>query len=237
MTITVEDLRNPNRKSGFSHVGKYDKGKTARGHGGGAPFVAESNIGGGKDTAKPSWRGPRRLTAEEAAQDYCDYINGSATPATPALKSAGHKRATREKYGTEAVREARQVLRELLAKERATQGPQGFIYLIGESVTNMNLGTPSGRKWELVSTRAVKIGYSDAPDARIAMLQTGNPRVLALLGTIGGTLDDERALHAKYIEDNVLQEWFRPTPELLSEFGVKIKAQSPSTLCVVKGEA
>jgi hypothetical protein len=73
--VTIEDIRNPSRQSGFEHVGNATtKGRTTR---------YRAQVGG---TAANAWRGPSRKTAEEAAQDYCDYVNGQAQ-APPATQS------------------------------------------------------------------------------------------------------------------------------------------------------
>lgn len=80
----------------------------------------------------------------------------------------------------------------------------GYVYCIGEEDR----------------TLAVKVGYARDAQFRIADLQTGNPRKLVILGVLRGTRQDERDLHARYIKDNVLGEWFRPTAELLSEFDI-----------------
>jgi Meiotically up-regulated gene 113 len=225
--LTVEDLRNPARVSGFNHVYGPRKDRAY------ATYAARAGFS--KDKNHPDWRGPRRATPEEAAQDYCDYMNGQATPATPALKSAGHKRTVINvvNQASPELQKLREELRELERAERVQRGSQGYIYLIGETFGRAFFDATLD-KGELVADTAVKIGYSDAPDARIAMLQTGNPRKLVLLGTIEGTLDDERALHAKYIKDNVLQEWFRPTQELLSEFGVTTSVMGNGCLWVDK---
>lgn len=230
MSLTIEDIRNPARASGFTGVERNRYAENS----GRAPFRAIRVL-----QTKPTqkfWHGPRRATVEEAAQDYCDYMNSRATPATPALKSAGHKRVA--KQSSPAVQKARQALREALAAEKAAKpASRGYIYLVGEIVSNA-LGLNHERKWELIMTMAVKVGYSDDPpvDGRVGGMQTSNPRILVLLGTIRGYKADEDAMHAKYIEDNVLHEWFRPTPELFSEFGVSIRAKSPSAICVTKGE-
>lgn len=73
--LTIEDLRNPDRKSGFDYVASANpssKQKRTRDY-----FCARH---GTRPTKKgqvtDSWRGPTRHTAEEAAQDFCDYVNG-----------------------------------------------------------------------------------------------------------------------------------------------------------------
>jgi len=204
--LTIEDLRNPNRKSGFDHVNgpKVDRrsGRTnpkpfQAAHGAKAHYPGEkTNI----------WTGTRRATAEEAAQDYCDYVNSGqvGTPAT--LNTVGHSRRPKEELDPE-VEAALGVLRDAKA-QRA--GRPGFLYCIGESA---------------LGGYGVKVGYSVNPEARVGELQTGNPRQLHLLAKVRGTREDERALHAKYIQYNLIGEWFIPTPELLNEFGLNSVGQ------------
>jgi hypothetical protein len=78
--LTIADIRNPNRKSGFDHVTHDNSSGRNPGH----PFRAVAYAG---DINKSglAWRGVRRATAEESAQDYCDYVNArrGATPALP----------------------------------------------------------------------------------------------------------------------------------------------------------
>jgi hypothetical protein len=167
--------------------------------------------GKGSDVWRASWRkgayendarGPARKTPFEAAQDYCDYINSGQIPAPmPALKSAGHagKRASLPR--DREVEYALGVLRDARAQRR---GKQGYVYLIVEDVLCYG-----------------KVGFSTNPAARVAELQTGNPRKLRLLCSKPGTEADEAALHAKYAPNNVLQEWFLITKELLLEWDVK----------------
>ncbi len=66
-------------------------------------------------------------------------------------------------------------------------------------------------------TLAIKIGYTagEDADARRRALQTGNPSVLVLLGTMPGDVEEERRLHAYFAADRVAGEWFRPTPRLI----------------------
>lgn len=225
--ITPADLRDPGRLSGYKYVYRSDA-STERGHGGGKPYQAMT--GGGSTAPSNRFYGPRRATALEAAQDYCDYRNGQAAPTPPVLKSAGHKRsatlATRKP--SKALVKARKRVRALEAQER--EGSQGFLYLIGMEFQTLYPSTEAGKVY--IWTHAVKIGWSEAPDARIASLQTGNPQKLVLLATKPGTLDDERALHAKYLPDNVLQEWFRPTMALLLEFGLRQTLRGEDRLLV-----
>jgi hypothetical protein len=187
--LTIEDLRDPSRASGFRYV-TYRAHRAAT-----KPFQAQHG--------PKRHLGPRRATAEEAAQDYCDHVNGRQIPTPRLLRSAGHKRPKRRTLPRDPeVEAALGVLRDARAQR---EGEQGYVYCIGER----------DRLY------AVKIGYSVNPPKRVPELQTGNPRTLVLLGYFPGTEDDEKAMHAKYAEDNILQEWFRPSPALLSEFDNK----------------
>lgn len=210
-TLTPKDIRNPKRVSGFNYVAYKHPGSLPTGHGGGKPYVAEYKV-----RARPlpanAFRGPRRATAAEAAQDYCDYINAGKAPAPrPALRSAGHKRSQRPLVSTDPEYLATLgALRDFRAQKK---GKQGYVYLIIEVNPGGGLGFG-------------KVGYSTNPEARVAELQTGNPRPLALHVMKKGTADDEAALHAKYADRNVLQEWFRITKELLLEFDLYASGQS-----------
>lgn len=191
--LTPDAIRNSETISGYNGV-SLDKGK----------YRAQIGSGGASAYAagRRRWYGKWRDTPLEAAQDYCDAINqGTVSGAPVTLKTAGHKYDI-EMTGTDPEYEAALgVLRDYKAQKA---GRQGYIYLIGE-----------GR---LADADLVKIGYSVNPEKRIAELQCGNPRVLVLLGKVKGTPADEKAMHAKYIKDNVLQEWFRYSPTLYCEF-------------------
>ncbi len=63
----------------------------------------------------------------------------------------------------------------------------------------------------------IKIGFTDGDvSARLADLQTGSPVPIRLLGTLAGTLEDEKDLHRRFGAARVCGEWFEPTPELLA---------------------
>jgi hypothetical protein len=193
--LTPADLVNPNAKSGYRHVrmmgfGPFPNGHSAKGN----PFAAESRKG-------KRWCGPRRATPLEAAQDYCNYVNGSpVTRQTPNLQRSNH-RTQRPKH-TKGVRNKLRK-RDLRRMRRRRDLTPGFVYLIGIK------GDVS----------AVKVGWSVAPGfARLPELQTGNPHLLVGIAEFAGTLDAERLLHCRYEADNILNEWFIPTPELLTEF-------------------
>jgi len=230
--ITPSDLVDPIRKSGY----RYVVSAGSAGHGGGKPWRAERGAKQ-KGNYASVWKGPRRATALEAAQDYCDYINSGKATVTPRLKSAGHKAAAREKIDDGLTKIEREVLGKLQAKQRdgiqkARKNKTGYIYLIGEQKKGGS-GAVNGLLFlngRFFDSFAVKIGYSDeSPERRIKQLQTGNPRPLVLLGHIRGTLKDEAKLHQQFIHHNILQEWFRPTPALLSIFRKKEAEHATST--------
>jgi hypothetical protein len=203
--ITPDSLRNPSLKAGFHHVGKVG-GQPSRGS---TPIYYQAYAGRGRTG---DWKGPGRKSAVEAAQDYCDYVNGQATtPATHApLKVAGHGGKREALPRDPEVEAALGVLRDARAQRN---GVPGYVYLITED----RLGG---------GIRYVKIGYSVNPQKRVAELQTGNPRLLKLLYAMPGTPEDERRLHAKYAKHNVLQEWFEVTKELILEFPPETAAAS-----------
>lgn len=196
--LTPADLVSATMESGYRHVSVSHSGSRVR------PYSSRHNIGSWANPNKPSWRSPRRATALEAAQDYCDWFNGSGVAAKlqPALKQVNHpKRKKRER--TEEVKAALAILRDERAKRK---DDPGSVYCIAAK------GDPY----------AVKVGFSTDANARPGELQIGNPRELRLLATIEDcTKADEERLHAKHIDANILGEWFRPTRELLKEFGLQ----------------
>jgi hypothetical protein len=181
MKLTVEDIRNPNTKSGFKNVGSANPGSPRPS----SYWRAKVRIGPNRN----GWNGPVRSTPEEAAQDYCDYLNGNPTAKPKRLKSAGHKEVDPRPRSQRTKRSPRQ-----LAKK-------GLIYLVSDG-------------------EYVKIGWTSRKtiSGRLREMQTGNARVLRVLGSKPGTMADEAALHQKYIKQNVLQEWFLPSKELEKEF-------------------
>lgn len=205
MMMTIDDLRNPKRKSGFDYVSSAVDSRPGRTNP--LPYQSRSAFGGAKkrhpsskNGSDFSWRGPRRATPEEAAQDYCDYANGLGIAAPTTLNYPGH--AVRPKGPVDSeVQAALGVLRDARAQRR---GRQGYVYCIGEK-SGGNLGY-------------VKIGYSVNPEARVGELQTGNPRVLYLVAKMPGTEEDERRIHAKFIHKNIVGEWFSATADVLAEF-------------------
>lgn len=196
--ITPKDIQNSARVSGYDHVGyNVQSGKKRPPK----PFQAVV-YGGSRSKAGMAWIGRRRATALEAAQDYCDYMNGKGVTPAPQLRSAGHTGKRDSLPSDPEVQAALGVLRDAKGQR---EGRQGYVYLIIE--VNDGGGLTFG-----------KVGYSTNPRARVAELQTGNPRKLRLHLAKPGTLLDEAELHAKYAHLNVLQEWFRLTKELLLEW-------------------
>lgn len=200
MKLTPIDIANPKRASGYDHVGRNRNAFRAQVYG--APKGTTKHANGF------AWWGPNRKAPDAAAQDYCDYVNGNPTALAAALKKVKRDHsAARDPMNDDEVKAALGVLRDARAQRR---GREGFVYLIGE------VGC-----WE-----AVKVGYSVKPAARVGELQTGNSRPLHLLAAFQGTVADERALHMKYVDDNLLLEWFKPTSALLAEFGLEIPSET-----------
>jgi hypothetical protein len=62
-----------------------------------------------------------------------------------------------------------------------------------------------------------KVGWSDHPPRRLALLQTGNPHLLRLAGVYPGDCRDEAKLHQRLARWRVRGEWFRPVTVVLGE--------------------
>jgi hypothetical protein len=205
--ITPDDLRDSTRASGYRYV------SNAQSSNGKEPLWCAKKGRFQKGTAATDWHGPCRKDPREAAQDYCDYMNGVlGTPGitTRALKSAGHQPAKRKKLSDDPeVAAALGVLRD--AKGQAA-GNQGYVYLIVEVQWTGAVNMLGGYG---------KIGYSTCPEARVRELQTGNPRKLKLVGYTKGTEEDEKRIQQEYIERNETGEWFRLTPLMYSRFDKK----------------
>jgi hypothetical protein len=184
--LTPGDIFNAARYSGFDHVLLCEGPK---------PYIARA-YGGKLDKAGRSWQGPRRATAEEAAQDYCDHINGGGATPAKQLRSAGHNGKRVALRRDEELEAALGLIRDRRAEQ---QGKQGYVYCITDG-------------------EFVKIGYSVNPQARVAELQTGNARPLRLVWYFAGTLQDEADMHQRHIENNVLAEWFRPSVNIALDF-------------------
>lgn len=196
--LTIEDLRNPKRKSGFDHVGSGNPGSPR-------PNKYWRSEGGTKTKGSPGWHGKSRQDPKEAAQDYCDYINSGKAPTPKApiavkplarmLNSANHPQ--RPQHPTARPTTLRPPLSPRVADRN------GFVYLIGVQG----------------HANYVKVGWSARNGyPRLAELQPGNALLLVGVAEIPGTLKDEYNLHVRYEPDNVLGEWFLASPELVAEF-------------------
>lgn len=196
--ITPNDIRNPARQSGYDHVGRNVPSKK--------PYQADV-YGGKNDKAGRQFKGPRRATALEAAQDYCDYVNG-ATPAAPALKQHGHK-ATRTKRAKpkypKAVVDALEQKREIDRQYAAANPRENFVYCYGETGC----------------LDYVKVGESDDPAARVAEGQTSNPRTLVPLGHFRANQQRgaDKVIHRRLAQHHHRGEWMKAHPDVLALFG------------------
>lgn len=158
------------------------------------------------DSCQTLWNSMRRTVSGRRLAPTHDQVRAHLGKPLPArVRHAGHGSLRDQIKRDPEVQAALGVLRDAQAQRK---GRQGYIYCIAEKGVGGFYGSP------------VKIGYSVKPEARPAELQTGNPRPLKLLGQIKGTRATERALHEKYINQNLVGEWFRPTTALLSEFGI-----------------
>lgn len=81
---------------------------------------------------------------------------------------------------------------------RVQEQAQGFVYFI-----------------QAQDSLAIKIGYAVDVEKRLAVLQTGCPEELVVVGMTQGTVADEKALHAKFNLDHIRGEWFRASDELV----------------------
>lgn len=210
--LTIANIREPDRASGFKYVafaGEANVGQYKK------PYQAKIRVAAGLGSGT-FWHGPRRATAFEAAQDAVDYQNNAkASLRRFTLKSAGHKRPQRRPVACDPHADRKRALRaEIRRLEReVAEERQGYVYLAIEIGGGLVYG---------------KIGYTTDLQGRIASLQTGNPRPLRMHLAKPGTEADEAALHAKYHKDNVLQEWFLITGELLLEWDAEHYVSIPS---------
>jgi hypothetical protein len=62
----------------------------------------------------------------------------------------------------------------------------------------------------------IKIGYTTNVEGRLAALRAHCAVELELLGTMRGTIHDERSLHARFWQHRRHGEWFASSPELLA---------------------
>ncbi len=205
--ITIEDLRNPAKQSGFDNV-------TANGRR--TNWRASSGNTTTANGRSPGWRGPTRKSPEAAAQDYVDFVNltrGRVRVAGRRRQPGTHPRRPRvvrtdRQPGGWRQSPAAQVARDIVSDARGWRaGQPGWIYLVAE---HESFGPQT----------FVKVGgtVADPPERRLGDYQVGNPRRLVMVAKIRGTYADEKRLHEKYADDNMLGEWFFDSPALRAEF-------------------
>ena len=67
-------------------------------------------------------------------------------------------------------------------------------------------------------TEAIKIGFTSGdPLERMALLQTGCPLRLSLIGSVSGTTQNERSIHAELDAENLMGEWFKPAEPVFAK--------------------
>lgn len=205
--IAPPDIENSAMQSGYDHVGynvaaQQSITKTTK------PYQAVA-YGGSRDKAGTAWMGRRRLTALEAAQDYCDYVNNGGA-VTLAFRTSGHSKVTTDRpqrAGMPAeVAAAKDKVSAWEREQREAEDAQNYVYLIGEKGCHI----------------FVKIGESLEPLNRPAGLQTGNPRTLLTLAFRKTPIKVKAdiPLHVKHAKDHHKDEWFYATADVLAEFGL-----------------
>jgi len=83
----------------------------------------------------------------------------------------------------------------------------------------------------IMSGDLVKIGYSNDPKRRLAMLSTGCPTECRLIGVMPGDKAKESELHKRFASERVRGEWFNFTVEmniLLGEHAVHVPPKEPT---------
>lgn len=199
--ITPQDIKNPERKSGYDFVGyACESGRDRK-----APYQANIRDRG----TLRKWNGPRRQAGIEAAQDYCDYVNNGGA-VTLAFRTSGHSKVTTnrpQRAGMpDEVAAAKAKVSAWEREQREAEDAQNYVYLIGEKGCRI----------------FVKIGESLEPLNRPAGLQTGNPRTLITLAFRKTPIKVKAdiPLHVKHAKDHHKDEWFYATEDVLAEFGL-----------------
>ena len=67
---------------------------------------------------------------------------------------------------------------------------------------------------EALGMDKVKIGFSNDPERRLSVLQTGSPSKLIMVAKIPGDIQLEKQLHNKFDHIRINKEWFHATKEL-----------------------
>ena len=74
-----------------------------------------------------------------------------------------------------------------------------------------------GRVYFMTDDEVIKIGWSGAPKVRINALRSPSKKPLRIIGSVLGTMDNERALHHRFAPLLVKpREWFQCDPDLLA---------------------
>jgi len=80
---------------------------------------------------------------------------------------------------------------------------------------------------------AVKIGLAKDARRRVALLKTGSPLPLTLIGLwADGSAEDEQALHRRFAGARVRGEWFEPVGDLI-DFARRFPVPEPKRHCRV----
>lgn len=74
----------------------------------------------------------------------------------------------------------------------------------------------------------VKIGSADAPQERLAALQTAHWQTLALVRVWQGGETEERKLHRKFSDLHIRGEWFHFSRQMLGDVGLPLAYEAPS---------
>jgi hypothetical protein len=197
--ITIEDIRNPDRVSGFNNVTSNGLRTNWRASSG------NTTTAGGRT---PGWRGPTRKTPEAAAQDYVDFVN--LTTGKIQVRALHPRRRTIQIRRQRELSPAEQVAKDIVRDARGwRRGQEGFIYLVAEHEI-------------VVPGDFVKIGgtVADPPEQRLGDYQVGNPRRLYMVAKRSGTYADEQELHRIYAAERKVGEWFTATVDMLADFGI-----------------
>lgn len=67
----------------------------------------------------------------------------------------------------------------------------------------------------MCAERPIKIGFTEDLHGRVKTLQTGNPFLLRILGTIRGGKRTEEKIHRYLSADRLMGEWFASSPRTM----------------------
>lgn len=88
----------------------------------------------------------------------------------------------------------------------------------------------SQRVYFIKDDNAIKIGISYDVNERLRVVQTGNPRLLKLLGSISGSKQLEDELHVRFIHLRIRGEWYRADKKLLDYISEVVMADTNESL-------